>query len=132
MRMKSDQETRAQRQHKEVAGIVFLLHSARAAAQRYCDDQVCESILESCAVRLKATFAFSDSDCSGDIRLTPPSFAALLRMLEYLRVEISTVLKDQTLSNELAKCAAHLAASRQLSLETIWMGSEGNGTVTRQ
>lgn len=109
---------------EDAIGILLLLHLAHRAVRKYFVDGSCESILSSCAGRMKTTYAVSEIDYDPDICYIEPSFGALLRILEYVRVEMCTTFGDKAVGEQLAACIAQLAANRQLLPdETLTLGA---------
>jgi hypothetical protein len=97
---------------EDVIAILGLLYSVSAALQMHRIDQVCRKSLASCANGIRMKHAVSGADFQEYVFCREPSFAALLRMLEYLRGEITATLNDQALGEQLAGCIALLTARR--------------------
>jgi hypothetical protein len=93
---------------EDAIGMLVLLYSARAALQELCIAPDCEKILDFCIIQIKSTYVVSVPDPRYDGGWTALSVEGLLRMLEYLRMEISRVLVDEDLSDGLARCIASL------------------------
>jgi hypothetical protein len=94
-------------------GILQLLHLADQAIRVYFIDSPCEGILSSCARQMRAVYALSESDYVSDACWKEPSFEALLRMIEYVRVEMCTTFSDKAAGERLAACITQLTTNRQ-------------------
>jgi len=98
---------------EDAIGILLLLHLADKAMRTYFNDSNCEMILSSCASQIKSIYAVSESEYAANVSWKELSFGALLRILEYVRVEICTTFDNKAVGEQLAVCIAQLAASRQ-------------------
>ena len=103
----------------DVLGIFSLLLSAKASAQRYCADSFCEQILDGCLSDLRARYVFS-SENLGDSFWRELSLAALLRLLEYIRGEVTDRLSDKELAKRIEECRAHLMQCNDFSIKELY------------
>jgi hypothetical protein len=112
----------------DVLGVLSLLLAARASIREYCGDGVCDRFVDECIAELQARHVLSAPDLDVCILDHRSSFDALLRMLDYLKAEITERLDDTVSGERLGKCIAHLMTSRKLSPERLY----ASGILTMQ
>lgn len=104
----------------DALGVLLLLLSARESIKKYCNDEVCEQILDECIVKLQTSHVLSTADLHNCIVCQASSFEALLRILDYLKVEVTERFRDPASGNSLGKCIAHLMTNFKLSPERLY------------
>jgi hypothetical protein len=104
----------------DALGVLLLLLSAKESIAKYCDDEVCDRILDECIAELQARHVLSAADMNDNITCQASSFEALLRILDYLKVEVTERFHDPVSGDRLGKCIAHLMTNFELSPERLY------------
>jgi hypothetical protein len=104
----------------DVLGVLYLLLSAKASIQNFCSDEVCGKILDRCISDLGKRYVLSASDISSRTFWADLSLAALLRLLEYIRGEVTESLSDAASAELVGQCIAHLMECNRVPAKHLY------------
>ena len=89
-------------------GVVMLLGAARDCATESCDDGLCVALIDQCISHLTVKYGLPENELDGHQGSAESSIGALVRLLRYVREELTDILCDERGGNLINQCIDHL------------------------
>jgi hypothetical protein len=98
----------------EIVGVANLLVLARSSVKSNYPDQVCIDLLDQCIRHLTTRYGVSRSNLSGALVQGSAELPALLRVLQYAKVDAIQSLNDSGCADLLSQCISRLSHNQML------------------
>jgi hypothetical protein len=95
----------------DASGVLLLLLSAKVSLQAHAADSACIDSLTRCIGGIRKQYNLADCDLHGSHEA---DMDGILRLLEYVEGEVRETLRDSAAADEVRRCLALVANSRQV------------------